>query len=89
MLKKRQFSGHVSPTGVGPIIGEIRCNLKPQHMVRYAEIVVDHRQEPVDRSMAQIDECIVNIEKNAPDDSRKNESVGGVSCFSRSGDNRF
>ncbi|WP_396278373.1 hypothetical protein [Glutamicibacter creatinolyticus] len=46
-------------------------------------------QEPVDRSMAQIDECIVNIEKNALDDSRKNESVEGVSCFSRSGDNRF
>ena len=75
--------------GVGPIIGEIRCNLKPQRMVHDAEIVVDHCPEPVDRSMAQIDERIVNIKKNAPDDSRKNGSVEGVSCFSRSGDNRF
>ena len=50
---------------------------------------MDHCQEPVDHSMAQIDERIANIKKNAPDDSRKNGSVEGVSCFSRSGDNRF
>lgn len=58
-------------------------------MVHDAEIVVNHGQEPVDRSTTQIDERIVNIKKNAPDDSRKNESVEGVSCFSRSGDNCF
>ncbi|GAA0202717.1 hypothetical protein GCM10009526_26690 [Glutamicibacter creatinolyticus] len=58
-------------------------------MVHGTEIVVNHGQEPVDSSTAQIDECIVNIKKNAPDDSRKNGSVEGISCFSRSGDNRF
>jgi len=58
-------------------------------VVHDAETVLSHGQEPVDRSTAQIDECIVNIKKNAPDDSRKNGSVEGVSCFSRSGDNRF
>lgn len=50
---------------------------------------MNHGQEPVDRSTTHINERIVNIKKNALDDSRKNESVEGVSCFSRSGDNRF
>ncbi|MGR6900230.1 hypothetical protein [Glutamicibacter sp. BSL13] len=50
---------------------------------------MNHGQEPVDRITTHINERIVNIKRNALDDSRKNESVEGVSCFSRSGDNRF